>query len=61
MAETLQHVKNIVRLSVEVLMGGYGTALRGKKGGGEAIFRVFWAERLHKQLGLGQPKSNQDL
>lgn len=62
MAETLQRVKNMGRVSVEVLMGDYRTALRRKKGGGEeAIFRDFWAERWREQLGLGQLKSNKDL
>lgn len=41
-------------------MGGYGTALRAKKGGG-GIVRGFWAERWHEQLGLGRLKSKQDL
>lgn len=44
MSETLQHVKNMVRLSVEVLMGGSGTALRVENSEGEAIFEDFFSE-----------------
>lgn len=41
MAETSQHIKNMVRALVEVLMGDYGTPLRGKKVWGESNFQSF--------------------
>lgn len=38
-------------------MGSYGIALRGT-GEKKQFSEVFWAERWHKQFGLGRLKSN---
>jgi len=50
MASNLQDVKNMLGLSVDMLTGGYGTALGGKKVGGKAIFRVLFGREVDEQL-----------